>query len=102
MHGTTEGIQRESGRGMSILIRRPGSQAQEMHVARIGNYGLGGKVESVGEKGEVSYSRLKRRWWHLSIRANFQTASFIDRQQDDPIKRSGYVKFATEDDRKLQ
>ena len=50
MHGTTEGIQRENGRGMSILIRRPGSQAQEMHVARIGNYGLGGKAESVDEE----------------------------------------------------
>jgi len=87
---------------MSILIRRPSSQAQEMHVARIGNYGLGGKAESVGEKGEVSYSRLRRRWWRLSASVNFQTASFIDRRQGGPIKRSGHVKFATEDDRKLQ
>lgn len=33
----------------------------EMHAVRIGNYGLGGKAESLGEKGEVSHSRLKAR-----------------------------------------
>lgn len=41
---------------MSILIRRLGSQAQEMHAARIGNYDLGGKGESRGENGEVAFA----------------------------------------------
>lgn len=56
--------------------------------------------ENLAARKARSHSRLKARRWHLSTGANFQTASFMARQQGGPIKRSAHVKFEMKDDRK--